>query len=216
MPLFTRKPSAQRLLEQAMDEAATRAASSTNRLVTTWVPIASFIGAGFAVTLLQQGGCRALSRTMTEHGAARMLGVIAAAMLNFFMSNASNLATVQAFGYQRNEDFERDVLDCFDSYGSTFLTVTRAKAIDSDSEATSWSFAIYEYIFIAVQAPEENRVFSSGGEAIIPGHKEASRDFSEPFIAWHLFGQIYKKEFIPQLSAALAAEATKPHRYLRR
>ena len=205
MPLFTRKPSAQRLLEQAMREAATRAASSTNRLVTTWVSIASFISAGFAVTLLQQGECRALSRTMTEHGAARVLSVIAATMLSFFMSNANNLATVRTFGYQRNEDFERDVLDCFDSYGSTFLTVTRARAIEPGYEAMSWSFAIYQHIFIAVQAPEENRVFSSAGEAILAGHKSSGFDsLADPFTASHLFGQIYANEFIPQLSAALA------------
>lgn len=190
------KANAERLMEQAMEEAAARAASSANGLVTAWVPIASACGAGLAVSLMRQGELRTLSRTMTVPGAARLLSVIAAAMLDSFMSNAANLAAIQRFGYQRNEDFERDILDCFDSYGSTFLAVTRARAIDS------WNFAFHQHIFIAVQAPEEDRVFSSAREAISAGHRLGNP--LDALTAWIVLGQTYANQFIPQLSAALA------------
>lgn len=210
MPPFTQKPSAQQLLEQAMNDAATRAANSTNQLVTAWVSVASLNSAAFAISLLQENNCRVLSETMTQPGAARVLSVIAATTLDFFMSSPSILATVQKFGYQRSEDFERDVLNCFDSYGSTFLAITRASAANSDKEALTWSFALHEYIFIAVQAPEEDRVFSSGGEAIIAGHKSSSGDILFVLKVWSWFALVYSNQFLPQFSAALAAGTPRP------
>ncbi len=202
MPLFTRKPNAQRLLEQAMTEAATRGASSPNRLVASWVRLASAIGAGFAVSLLQQGEFRALSRTVTERGAARLLSVIAATTLDSFMGNADNLAAIRTFGYQGNEEFERDVLDCFDRYGCTFLTVTRTRAIESGNAGTSWSFGFHQHAFIAVLYPEEDRVFTSAREAISAGYQVGNNPI-DALTAWTALCQTYASQFIPQLSETL-------------
>jgi len=59
-------------------------------------------------------------------------------------------------------------------------------------------------MFVAVQAPEEDRVFSSAREAIRAGHQPGS-DWGDTLTTYTVLVRTYVNEFIPKLSAALGA-----------